>query len=223
MLPKLISSPLSLICVYLTSFIPTHLSYLMLQLTFTMLCHTPTLLSILPSFTLTHLSSLLSSPHALLFYLCYTVLLLGNIGCMVNGAGLAMATMDIIKVTDGDGGGVVAGGSLSFTLLSSLLLSYSLTLSFITLSPSLILSSDLQPLLIHPYFHSACPHFLSLHLLLSSYSFLTHPSSLPRFPFSHSVAPSITHSLNHPYFLSPSLLFVITHHHYLSPPLSSPS
>ena len=23
----------------------------------------------------------------------------GNIGCMVNGAGLAMATMDIIKVT----------------------------------------------------------------------------------------------------------------------------
>ena len=26
----------------------------------------------------------------------------GNVGCMVNGAGLAMATMDIIKITGGD-------------------------------------------------------------------------------------------------------------------------
>ena len=26
----------------------------------------------------------------------------GNIGCLVNGAGLAMATMDIIKVHEGD-------------------------------------------------------------------------------------------------------------------------
>lgn len=74
-LPKLISSPLSLICVYLSPLIPTHLSYLMLQLTFTMLCHTPTLLSILPSFTLTHLSSLLCSPiHAVLSMLSFTVL-----------------------------------------------------------------------------------------------------------------------------------------------------
>ena len=37
----------------------------------------------------------------------------GNIGCLVNGAGLAMATMDIIKLYDGEpanfldcGGGV---------------------------------------------------------------------------------------------------------------------
>ena len=26
----------------------------------------------------------------------------GNVGCMVNGAGLAMATMDIIKLSGGD-------------------------------------------------------------------------------------------------------------------------
>jgi len=26
----------------------------------------------------------------------------GNIGCMVNGAGLAMATMDIIKINGGE-------------------------------------------------------------------------------------------------------------------------
>ena len=26
----------------------------------------------------------------------------GNIGCLVNGAGLAMATMDIIKISGGD-------------------------------------------------------------------------------------------------------------------------
>ena len=26
----------------------------------------------------------------------------GNVGCMVNGAGLAMATMDIIKINGGD-------------------------------------------------------------------------------------------------------------------------
>lgn len=39
----------------------------------------------------------------------------GNIGCMVNGAGLAMATMDIIKLYGGDpanfldvGGGATA-------------------------------------------------------------------------------------------------------------------
>src|SRR5699024_10176829 len=28
--------------------------------------------------------------------------LVGNVGCMVNGAGLAMATMDIIKLSGGD-------------------------------------------------------------------------------------------------------------------------
>lgn len=46
----------------------------------------------------------------LILYYC-----LGNIGCMVNGAGLAMATMDIIKLYGGDpanfldvGGGATA-------------------------------------------------------------------------------------------------------------------
>ena len=39
----------------------------------------------------------------------------GNIGCMVNGAGLAMSTMDIIKVSErgGGGGGGGRGGESS--------------------------------------------------------------------------------------------------------------
>lgn len=50
--------------------------------------------------------------------------ILGNIGCMVNGAGLAMATMDIIKLYGGDpanfldvGGGATAQAvSVSYIL-----------------------------------------------------------------------------------------------------------
>lgn len=52
-------------------------------------------------------------------YICFLnfalVSFLGTIGCMVNGAGLAMATMDIIKLHGGDpanfldvGGGATA-------------------------------------------------------------------------------------------------------------------
>lgn len=52
----------------------------------------------------------------------------GNIGCMVNGAGLAMATMDIIKLYGGDpanfldvGGGATAQ-AVSVSSLSKRLL-----------------------------------------------------------------------------------------------------
>jgi succinyl-CoA synthetase beta subunit len=51
------------------------------------------------------ISSLLPSlpfpPQAHKYDLNY-IGLSGNIGCMVNGAGLAMATMDIIKLKGGD-------------------------------------------------------------------------------------------------------------------------
>lgn len=51
----------------------------------------------------------------------------GNIGCMVNGAGLAMATMDIIKLYGGEpanfldvgGGASVAQIATAFDILNS--------------------------------------------------------------------------------------------------------
>lgn len=54
-------------------------------------------------------------------------LITGNIGCMVNGAGLAMATMDIIKLKGGDpanfldvGGGASEGQvQMAFELLNA--------------------------------------------------------------------------------------------------------
>lgn len=137
---------------------------------YAMLCRCPTLLSILPSFTLTRLSPPLSS-HYCSPLLCYLTLSLGNIGCMVNGAGLAMATMDIIKVTDGDGDsdGVVAGGSLSLILSSFLSLLFLFTTTF---SFSLCTSLPHLLLLSHPpSFPSFLPSFHSLTL--------PHPHSLP--------------------------------------------
>ena len=39
----------------------------------------------------------LTEEFAIAFCLCYVETVGGNIGCLVNGAGLAMATMDLIK------------------------------------------------------------------------------------------------------------------------------
>ena len=44
----------------------------------------------------------------------------GNIGCMVNGAGLAMATMDIIKLNGGDPANFLdVGGGASVEQIST--------------------------------------------------------------------------------------------------------
>ncbi len=45
----------------------------------------------------------------------------GNIGCLVNGAGLAMATMDVLKLNGGDPANFVSGRSVPSRLQAAFL------------------------------------------------------------------------------------------------------